>query len=223
MNGFTIRHLTLCFAIAVTGFLGGIARAQPSGEEDKQEALSEVEAPKKEKTKPEAKQFEILDGTSQIGGEPGNDSKGSRANWLVACEAWKAETKGLNKLNQVVSLSCGSADCAYQQNGNYICTSTASYKIKTEGVRAPPAPTPVVQKTETFVTTAPPQEIYEVRPEPQIGYVWAPGFWGWSGVRHVWYPGHWIHEQAGQIWIGNQWNHRGSRWYFESGHWGHRH
>ncbi len=185
--------------------------------------ISNARAEEKEKVFPEAKHFEVLDGTAQVGGEPGNDSNLARAKWQTACDAWKAETKDLNKSNQVVALACGSADCTYQENGNYICKSTATYKIKTEGIRAPPAPAPVIQKTETFVNQAPPEMIYEVRPEPQLGFIWAPGFWGWSGARHVWYPGHWMHEQPGQIWIGNEWNHRGGRWYFESGHWGHRH
>ncbi|CAN5488677.1 hypothetical protein BH10BDE1_BH10BDE1_22880 [soil metagenome] len=175
-----------------------------------------------EKEAKESKQFEIIDGTNEVAGDPGQDTTAARAKWQKSCDVWKGETKDLNKMNQVVSMSCGSPSCAFQENGNYVCSSTAAYKLKIEGVRAPPAPTPVAAaKPDTVVTIGPPQMITEVTPEPQIGYLWAPGYWGWSGVRHVWYPGHWMHQRQGYIWVGNQWSRRGSGWHFEGGHWGH--
>lgn len=188
--------------------------------------FSQAQGEVEELAKDQKNQFEIVDGTNEVEGEPGSTTSSARSKWQKACEIWKGETKDLNKMNQVVSMSCGSASCAYQENGTYICSSTAAYKLKIEGVRAPPAPTPpaVAQapnKTETVVTIGPPQMITEVTPQPQVGFIWAPGYWGWSGHRHVWYPGHWRHERPGFIWVGNRWSRRGAGWHFESGHWDH--
>lgn len=174
------------------------------------------------KSLPDVQQFEIIDGTGQVAGEPDGTSATARVKWSKACDDWKTETKGLNKKNEVLAMNCGAADCAYQENGSYVCTSTATYKLKIAGRLAPPLPTPVESKTETIVQTPPPQVVYEVTPAPQPGFVWVNGFWGWQGMRHVWYPGHWVNERPGQIWIGHQWIHRGAGWHFESGHWGHR-
>lgn len=184
-------------------------------------ALAESESTDTKKS--DAKQFEIIDGTAPITGEPGNDSKLARVQWSKACDAWKAETKELNKSNQVMSMVCGSADCAYQENGSYVCSSTAVYKLKTEGVKAPPVPEPVVAQAQSFVSVSPPPTIFEVTPAPQIGFIWAPGYWGWQGHRHSWYPGHWINDRPGYVWIGHQWMHSGGGWRFEGGHWGQHH
>ena len=210
------RFLHVILATASVALMASVARAEEGKEDAKEIAKASV------------KQFEIVDGTNEVSGEPGQDTSGARTKWQKSCDVWKSETKDLNKMNQVVSMSCGSPSCAFQDNGTYICSSTAAYKLKIEGVRAPPAPTPpapVAQSgtttSETLITIGPPQMITEVTPAPQFGFIWAPGFWGWSGHRHVWYPGHWQHDRPGQIWIGNQWSRRGPGWHFEGGHWGH--
>jgi hypothetical protein len=213
---FSILILATFFATTL-GLLSSYARAEDA-DDDQKEVVKEA-----------VKQFEIVDGTNEVEGEPGQDTSGARSKWQKSCDVWKGETKDLNKMNQVVSMSCGSPSCAFQENGTYICSSTAAYKIKIEGVRAPPVPTPPAQvaksggaaSSDTVVTIGPPQMITEVTPAPQVGFVWTAGFWGWSGHRHIWYPGHWQHERPGYIWIGNQWSRRGSGWHFEGGHWGH--
>lgn len=171
----------------------------------------------------EKKHFEVIDGTAPVTGEPGNNTEGARTKWSKACSEWKAETKELNKENQVLSLVCGSASCAYQENGTYVCSSTAVYKLKTEGIKAPPAPAPAPLKAEAVVTTPPPQLIVEVTPAALPGFMWVPGIWGWQSNRHIWYPGHWQTQRPGHVWIGHRWDRRGHGWHFETGHWGHGH
>lgn len=225
----------LIISALMTGIVfASISRAEDETDNDsKAETKSETKTEAKSSKVKEPKQFEIIDGTASVIGDPGGTSAQAREKWAKACSEWKSETKDLNKAsesgksNQVLSLSCGSADCAYQENGSYVCTSSAQYKLKIEGVRAPPpAPAPVVQKSESqpfVVTASPPQVIYEVTPAPQPGFIWIPGFWGWNTTRHVWYPGHWQAERPGFIWIGHQWSHHDRGWRFETGHWDRRH
>src|SRR5665647_1416408 len=39
------------------------------------------------------------------------------------------------------------------------------------------------------INIAPPAPQYEIVPNVAPGYVWAPGYWGWTGERHVWVRG----------------------------------
>ena len=165
------------------------------------------------------KYFEIIDGTSQVAGEPGTDKKEARASWVTACDEWKKETKTLNKKNEVLSLSCSQADCSYQENGSYVCSSTATYKLKTEGRLAPPPVKAPVTKTETIVMQAPPQVVTEYAPAPQPGYIWVSGFWGWQGHRHVWFPGRWEAARVGHRWVGPEWRRERGGWIFRDGYW----
>jgi WXXGXW repeat (2 copies) len=69
------------------------------------------------------------------------------------------------------------------------------------------------------VDIAPPAPRVEVVPEARVGYVWAPGYWSWSGHDHVWVAGRWIHERHGHHWIAEHWEQHGSHWRFVEGHW----
>ena len=69
------------------------------------------------------------------------------------------------------------------------------------------------------VEAAPPPERVEVVPGPRVGYVWAPGYWGWDRGRHVWVRGHWVRERRGYHWVPHRWQEREKRWHFETGHW----
>lgn len=73
--------------------------------------------------------FEILDGSAEVAGEPNLMSKGARESWKKACDEWKKEVKDLNKENQVVVLNCNSPHCAIE-SGSTVCKSTASYKLR---------------------------------------------------------------------------------------------
>jgi len=74
-------------------------------------------------------------------------------------------------------------------------------------------------RTEVSVVVAPPAPRYEVVPAPRHGYVWAPGYYAWSGHKHVWHSGRWMKERHGEHWVAHSWEQRGDRWYFHDGHW----
>jgi hypothetical protein len=71
------------------------------------------------------------------------------------------------------------------------------------------------------VAVAPPAPRMVVVPPPRAGYVWAPGYWRWSGQRYVWVDGRWVHERRGYRWVPEQWVAVGPRWHFVPGHWEH--
>jgi hypothetical protein len=74
-------------------------------------------------------QYEITQGEDNIQGEPAPLLKEARANWTKACNDWKKEFKDLNKENSIISMSCGTQNCA-TQTMETTCTSTAKYKLK---------------------------------------------------------------------------------------------
>jgi hypothetical protein len=173
-------------------------------------------------------QFEVVDVSGLIAGEPQIDADDARASWKRACQDWKAETKDLNKKNEVLGINCNSPACSIVDAAKTQCSSTGSYKVKTAGVRvaqplpAAPLPEPPVAAPlppDHEIMTAPPEVVVEVVPAPRIGFVWVPGYWGWEGRRHVWLPGRWLAERPGHVWVRERWERRGRGWHFETGHW----
>ncbi len=70
------------------------------------------------------------------------------------------------------------------------------------------------------VTIAPPEPRVEVvGVAPAVGYVWFPGYWGWSGGAHVWVAGHWGPGRAGYYWAPHTWVRYGGGWRLAPGHW----
>jgi hypothetical protein len=69
------------------------------------------------------------------------------------------------------------------------------------------------------VVIAPPAPQYEVVPVMQPGYVWAPGYWGWSGDHHVWVRGRPIVQREGYRWEPDRWDQRNQEYYRTAGHW----
>jgi hypothetical protein len=80
---------------------------------------------------------------------------------------------------------------------------------------------PMIGSARVFVDVdvAPPAAQVEVIPAGRAGYVWAPGYWNWSGHEHVWAGGHYIRERQGHHWVGDNWEQRGTRWHHSEGHW----
>ena len=87
------------------------------------------------------------------------------------------------------------------------------------GVSAVAAPTISNARVFVDINVAPPAARVEVVPAARVGYVWAPGYWNWSGHQHVWVGGHWIRNHRGHVWVPERWDQRGDRWHFERGHW----
>jgi hypothetical protein len=179
-----------------------------------------------------AGQFEIIDVSGQIVGDPLLTSDAARTNWTKSCQDWKTETKDLNKNNEILGLNCNSPSCSLIDSTKWQCTSTGTYKVKTAGVRVntqtvapavPEAPMAAPLPPEHEIAMAPPAPVIEIVPSARVGYIWIGGYWGWAGHRHVWVPGRWVNERPGYIWIPERWDRHGRGWHFESGRWDVRH
>lgn len=74
-------------------------------------------------------EFEIITNEDEVEGEAAPLLKEARANWKKACTEWKAETKDLNKENQILSLNCGKMECSTVAMES-TCHSKAKYSVK---------------------------------------------------------------------------------------------
>jgi WXXGXW repeat (2 copies) len=79
--------------------------------------------------------------------------------------------------------------------------------------------TSAVAQINVSINLAPPAPQYEVVPALQPGYVWAPGYWGWSGDHHVWVRGRPIAQREGYRWAPDRWDQRDQGYYRTAGHW----
>ncbi len=77
---------------------------------------------------------------------------------------------------------------------------------------------------DVYVRIAPPAPRYEVAPALAPGWVWAPGYWNWSGHKYVWVSGRRVHARGhhGQ-WVPDRWVEDRGHWRREHGHWNDRH
>mgnify|MGYP001584248516 CR=1 FL=1 len=78
---------------------------------------------------------------------------------------------------------------------------------------------PADAQINVSINLAPPAPQYEVVPIIQPGYVWAPGYWGWSGERHVWVRGRTIVQREGFRWEPDRWEQRDRNFFRTAGHW----
>ena len=78
---------------------------------------------------------------------------------------------------------------------------------------------PAYAQLNLSINVAPPPPQYEVVPTIAPGYVWAPGYWGWSGNRHVWIRGRTIVQRQGYNWEPDRWEQRNGGYYRDVGHW----
>jgi hypothetical protein len=75
------------------------------------------------------KDFEIVEGTADVTGEPGLGRKAGQDNWKVACQRWRDDMERRNRGHHIVSLECNSPAYTIDQ-GQYVFKSTASYRIR---------------------------------------------------------------------------------------------
>ena len=67
----------------------------------------------------------------------------------------------------------------------------------------------------------PPLPIYAQPPMPEIGYIWAPGYWAWGPGAYYWVPGTWVMPpEAGLLWTPSYWAWTGSGYIWHAGYWG---
>lgn len=82
---------------------------------------------------------------------------------------------------------------------------------------------PAYAQFNVNINVAPPAPQYEIVPAIAPGYVWAPGYWGWTGERHVWIRGRAIAQRQGYAWAPDRWEHRDGGYYRTAGHWEQNH
>jgi hypothetical protein len=78
---------------------------------------------------------------------------------------------------------------------------------------------PAYAQISFSINIAPPTPQYEVVPAIPPGYIWAPGYWGWSGDRHVWVRGRAIAQREGYRWEPDRWDERDHKYYRTAGYW----
>jgi len=78
---------------------------------------------------------------------------------------------------------------------------------------------PAYAQISVNINIAPPPPEYEVVPAIPPGYVWAPGYWGWTGERHVWIRGRPILHREGYRWEPDRWEQRDRTYYRTEGRW----
>jgi hypothetical protein len=71
---------------------------------------------------------------------------------------------------------------------------------------------------DIVVDISPPAPRVEHQPPHRDGYVWAPGFWEWSGGSFHWTSGTWISERRGH-WVADHWDQVGTQWHYVKGRW----
>jgi hypothetical protein len=57
---------------------------------------------------------------------------------------------------------------------------------------------------------------------PADDYVWAPGYWSWSGTNYYWVAGDWLAPRPGYFYLGTHWYDRGYGWEMRPGGWARR-
>ena len=72
---------------------------------------------------------------------------------------------------------------------------------------------------DLYLNGAPPPARYEVLPAPRVGYLWAPGHWGWRGHHHVWIAGHWVRHRPGSYYEPARWANYDGRWGYHAPYW----
>lgn len=65
----------------------------------------------------------------------------------------------------------------------------------------------------------PPAPIVETVGYARPGYVWAPGYWNWTGYRYSWVGGYWGPGRYGYHYAPARWDYAGGRWGFHGGYW----
>lgn len=71
----------------------------------------------------------------------------------------------------------------------------------------------------------PPLPVYVQPRLPGAGYIWTPGYWGWSepDQDYYWVPGTWVRPpRAGVLWTPGYWGFEGGAFRWRLGYWGPR-
>lgn len=86
-------------------------------------------------------------------------------------------------------------------------------------IAASAAAAPAFAQISFNIVIAPPAPQYEAAPAIAPGYVWAPGYWAWSGDRHIWVRGRTIVQRVGYRWEPDRWDQRNGAYFRHPGRW----
>ncbi len=81
------------------------------------------------------------------------------------------------------------------------------------------AAAPAFAQINFNISIAPPAPQFEAVPAIVPGYVWAPGYWAWSGDRHIWVRGRTIVQRVGYRWEPDRWEQRELVYFRHPGRW----
>jgi hypothetical protein len=104
------------------------------------------------------------------------------------------------------------------QNGAYVGGSTNA-SLPVGGQSLPPSS----EYQAVSQTAPPPLPVYDQPPIPGPGYIWTPGYWGWSDDAgdYYWVPGTWVEPPAiGLLWTPGYWRYYNGSYLFSDGYWG---
>lgn len=126
-----MKALALVYTLVFAGALGAqTVDVKDATAGDEETTTIEIKKGKKSETKTDNK-WEVQDGTADVEGESGATNKEAKAAWTKACNQWKKDFRADNKDNKILNVSCGTASCGGEV-GSKVCTSKATYKIKTQ-------------------------------------------------------------------------------------------
>ena len=81
----------------------------------------------------------------------------------------------------------------------------------------------VIAAVGVFVRVGPPRPVVErIAPSPGPRYVWAAGYYRWSGRAYVWVPGAWVYPpRPAAVWVAPRWDFVPGRggYVFVPGYW----
>ncbi len=112
-----------------------VSEARAEETEEKAVLIQTTNKPEKLGIGQKPKDFEIVEDTDEVSGDPVAGVNESRKSWKEACAEWKKELKEANP-GQVVTANCGTPkmdkndDVAGKGSGIYTWKSTAKYRLK---------------------------------------------------------------------------------------------
>jgi len=107
---------------------------------------------------------------------------------------------------------------ASSQNGAYVGGATNA-SLPVGGQSLPPSS----EYQAVSQTAPPPLPVYDQPPIPGPGYIWTPGYWGWSDDAddYYWVPGTWVEPpEIGLLWTPGYWRYYDGSYLFSDGYWG---
>lgn len=131
-----MKLISLALIFALSSFAASaqtvdVKGTDAGGQEDGTTTTIEIKKGKTGTVGTTEKLWELTEGTADVEGEASASTKDAKANWKKECNEWKKEFRSDNKENKIINLNCGQMTCGGDA-GSKICTSKASYKIKTK-------------------------------------------------------------------------------------------